>query len=234
MQRKQVTKIKLWLLEQLDLSNVNVLQWEDGLGALLDLSANSLWDQLTGQLSQGGVRNFSGHNFHHLLSDLLQFRRLSVSGLLDLVGLSFGESNAEHSQNVVIRGLDSNISLHKRLPFSNKRLQLVGGEIHTVEVGQKVLTLNLVNSQLDLLVRVVLGTLQVSKTNLDNSTLKTVSSVLQTTALVDQGLSNVSVFKGGWGLDVVPFLSGEWVDNPLLDTFLSLGQSLVLSDSHVV
>ena len=112
-QGHQVTQVELWLLQQLDLSDVNVLQWENSLGRFFNLTTNHLWDQLLGQLSQGGVGNLSLHDFHHLLSDFSQLGRLSVSSLLDLVGLSLGESNGENSQVVVISGRDGDVGLNQ-------------------------------------------------------------------------------------------------------------------------
>lgn len=103
-----------------------------------------------------------------------------------------------------------------------------------MEVGQQVLTLNLIHSQLDLSVCVILRALQVGQVDLDDTTLQSISSVLQTGGLVDQSLTNGSVFKGGWGLDVEPFLSGERVYDSLLQSLLSLGQSLVFTNSHYV
>ena len=233
-QGQQRTQVELWLLQQLNLSDVDVLQWQDGLGGLFNFTANNLWNQLGGQLSQSDVRNFSLHDLNHLLSHFSQLGRLSVSGLLDLVGLSLGESNGEDSQNVVVSSLDGNVGFNQRLPLSDQGSQLVRSEVQTVEVGQQVLTLNFVNSQLDLSVRVVLRTLQVSQANFEDTALQTISSVLQTGRLVDQGLTDVSVLKGRRSLDVKPFLSGEWVDGLLLQTFLTLGQSLVLTNCHDV
>ena len=57
----------------------------------------------------------------------------------------------------------------------------------------------------------------------DNSALQVVRSVSQTGRLVNQGLTDVSVLEGRRGLNVEPFLSGEWVDDLLLHTLLTLG-----------
>jgi len=42
----ELSDIKLWLLEDLDLPDENVLQWEDALCLLLDFLADGLWDEL--------------------------------------------------------------------------------------------------------------------------------------------------------------------------------------------
>lgn len=233
MESKQSTKVKLGLLEELDLSDVNVLEGENGLGSLLDFSANDFRNELRSELSQSDVGALSDHDVSHLLSDLSQLRSLSISGLLDLVRQSLGESNGENSNVVVVGGLNSDVSLDEILPLSNKRSELVRSEVQTVEVGQKVLALDLVNSQLDSSESVVLLALQVSKTDIDNSALEFVVGVLQTSASVDQGLANISVLESGRSLDVVPFLLGEGVNDSLLNALLSLGKSLILADSHV-
>lgn len=234
MQGQQRAQVELWLLQQLDLSDVDVLQRQDGLGGLFNLTADHLWDQLGGELGQGHVSNLSLHDFNHLLSHLSQLGGLGVGGLSNLVWLSLGESNGENSQNVVVSGLDGDVGLNQRLPLSHQRSQLVTGEVHAVEVGQQVLTLNLIHSQLDLSVGVVLRALQVSKTNLEHTALQAIGGVLETSGLVDQGLTNVSSLESRRGLDVKPLLLGEGVDGLLLHTFLSLGQSLVLTNSHDV
>lgn len=87
------------------------------------------------------------------MSDL---RAGGVGSLLDLVLSSLGEGNAEKAEEVVIGGLDDNVGLDQGLPLANERSQLVGGEVETVEVGEDVLALNLVGSELDLAECVVL------------------------------------------------------------------------------
>ena len=156
---QQSTQVEFWLFQQLDLSDVNVLQWEDVLCSLLNFTANNLWDQLGGELSQGGVLNLSVDDLGHLLSDGSDVRRLSVGGLLDLVSLTLGECNSKDSDDVIVGGLSSDVALNQRLPLSNHGSELVRGHVHTVEVGEQVVTLNLVNSQLDVSEGVVLRTL---------------------------------------------------------------------------
>ena len=161
MQGHQGTEVELWLFQQLNLSDVDVLQWEDVLGSVLDLLVDDFWDQLGGELGQGGVLDLSGQDLGDHLSDGSDVRRLSVTSLLDLVWLSSGEGNGEHSQDVLVSSLDGDVSLDQSLPLSNHGSVLVGGEVQTVEVGQQVLALDFVDSQLDLSERVVLRALQV-------------------------------------------------------------------------
>lgn len=230
---EKTTKIELWLLQQLDLTDVDVLEREDELGGLFDFTANNLWNELGGKLSQGDVGGFTDHDLAHLLSDLTDLGGLGVGGLLDLVWHTLGEGNGEESEDVVIGSLDGDVGLDQSLPLSDERTELVRGEVQAVEVGQKVLALDLVNTELDLTEGVVLLSLEVGQRNVENTALELVVGVLQTSRTVDKGLANITVLKGGWGLDVVPVLSGEWVDNLLLQTLLALTQSLVLTDNHL-
>ena len=59
-----------------------------------------------------------------------------------------------------------------------------------MEVGQAVLALNLVYSQLNLAESVVLILLQIGERDLDNPALEGIVRVLQTSRSVDQGLAN--------------------------------------------
>lgn len=98
-----------------------------------------------------------------------------------------------------------------------------------MEVGEAVLALNLVDSELDVSERLLLVLVQVGERKLEDSTLEGVVGVLcrfegkagvssnparpkglkegrtKTLGSVDKGLANVSDLKHGGGLDVVPF-----------------------------
>ena len=116
-------------------------------------------------------------------------RRGGVCGLLDLVGAALGESNGEQAEEVIISGLDCDIGLNQRLPLSDERSKLVGCEVETVEVGQAVLSLNLIDSELDLSERVVLILLEIRQRNLEDSALQCIICVLETSSSVNESLS---------------------------------------------
>jgi len=65
------------------------------LGGFLDLSTNGLGNKLGNQLLQLGSLGLTTHDLGHLATDGLDLGRLSVGGLLDLVGGSLGETNGE-------------------------------------------------------------------------------------------------------------------------------------------
>jgi len=194
------------------------LEWVDATGGLLNLLANDLWDELLGKLSQAAAGSLTLDDLNHLLADGADLGRLSIGGLLDLVLSSFGESNGEEAEEVVIGGLDGDVGLNESLPLADQGAEFVRGEVETVEVGQAVLALNLVDSELDLAERVILILLQVGQRDLDDASLQGVVGVLETGSAVDEGLSGISDGEGRWGLDAVPILSGEWILDLLLKT----------------
>ena len=126
------------------------------MGALLDLPADDLWDQLAGQLGECAGRSFSLDDLGHLLSDGADLRACSIGGFLDLVRAALGEGDGEETEEVVIGGLDGNVGFDQGLPLADEGAELVRGEVETVEVGQAVLALDLIDSELDLAESVVL------------------------------------------------------------------------------
>lgn len=220
MQGKQSTQVELGGLEELDLADVDlkertfskrdgharhihqwvwiawksayVLQGVDALGGLLNLTANNLGDELVGELRQSAARSLTLNDLGHLLANGADLRRAGVGGLLDLVGASLGEGNGEQAEEVVVSGLHGDVGLDQGLPLADQGAQLVGGEVQTVEVGQAVLALDLVDAELDLAEGVVLIVLEVGEGDLEDTTLQGVVGVLQTAGAVDQSLADTS------------------------------------------
>jgi hypothetical protein len=167
-----------------------VAQGVDALGGLLDLTAHNLRNELGGELAESAARCLAGHDVDHLLADHADLGRPRVGGLLDLVGASLGEGNAEQAEEVVVGGLDDNVGLDQGLPLADEGGELVVGEVETVEVGQAVLALDLVDAQLDLAEAVVLILLEVGEGSLEDAALEGVVGVLQTGGAVDEGLAD--------------------------------------------
>lgn len=70
-----------------------------------------------------------------------------------------------------------------------------------MEVGESVLALDLVDTELDLAECMVLSsTLEVSKRDLKDTSLERVGSILETGGAVDKSLSNITVLKDGRSL----------------------------------
>lgn len=117
-------------------------------------------------------------------------RGCGVGGLLDLVGPSLGEGDAEKTEEVVVGGLDNDVGLDEGLPLADERAELVGGEVESVEVGQAVLALDLVDAELHLAEGVVLILLEIGEGDLEDAALESVVGVLDTGGAVHEGLSN--------------------------------------------
>lgn len=137
---EELAQVNLGGLEELGLSDIDVLEGEDSLGGLLDLSSDRLGDELLDQLLQLALA-LPLHDLVHLGPDLPDLGRLSVRGLLDLLPVLSGESDGEKSDEVSIGGSDIDVGLDQRLPLSDQRSDLVGGEVHAVERSQTVLVL---------------------------------------------------------------------------------------------
>lgn len=227
----------------------HVLERVDALGGLLDFTSNHLGDELLGELVQGAAGSLPLHDLYHLLPDRTDLRRRSVCSLLDLVGSALGEGDGEEAEEVVVGGLDDHVGFNESLPLAHERAKLVGCEVETVEVGEAVLALYLVDAELDLAERMVLILLEIGERNLDYASLQRVVGVLETGGAVDEGLadtaSSLSVLFVGvqvlgivlsdgerrGSLDGVPVLLGEGI-GLLLETLLSLRETLVLSYGH--
>ena len=151
------------------------------------------------------------HNLHHLLSNELLVGSLGVAGGFNLSWCFLGESNAEHSDNVSIEGLGLNVSLNERVPLFDHGACLISSDVHTVEVGVAVKSLDLIDLELKLSPVLGIGrVVAVSKGGGENTTSQTVSRVDETGSLVDWGHGDLSLVKSR-GKDVVPFFLSEWV-----------------------
>jgi hypothetical protein len=177
--------IELGALEDLDLADVDVLQGEDTLASLLNTVTNDILgngrrrgDELGNELLEIARSGFLGHDLEHLLADLTDLGRLSIGGLLDLVAATSSEGNDEKTDKVTVGGLDINESLQERLPLLDEGTELIRGEVHSVEVGEAVLALNFINSQLDLAESTILILGKIAERDFDNTTLKVVVGVL--------------------------------------------------------
>jgi hypothetical protein len=163
------------------------------LGSLLNLTTDNFGDELGCELCEGAAGSFALNDLGHLLSDSPNLRGGGIRGLLDLVGSALGECNSEQAEEVVICGLDCDIGLNQGLPLSDERSEFVGCEVKTVEVGQAVLSLNLIDSEFDLSERVVLILLEIRQRNLEDSALQCIICVLETSGSVDESLANTAI-----------------------------------------
>lgn len=162
----------------------------DALSGLLDLAADNLRDELGGELGEGAGGGLALDDLGHLAADGTDLGRGGVGGLLDLVGPALGEGNGEEAEEVVVGGHDGDVGLNQSLPLADERAELVRGEVETVEVGQAVLALDLIDAELDLAESMVLVLLEIGEGDLENAALEGIVGVLQTGGAVDQGLAD--------------------------------------------
>lgn len=165
----------------------------DALCGLLNLAPDDLGDELGGQLAERAGLALARHDVHHLLSDRPDLRAGGVCRLLDLVRPSLGEGDAEHADLVVIDRVDGHVGLDERLPLAHQRAELVGCKVESVEVGQAVAALDLVDPQLDLAECLLLVLLQIGERRLENSALEGIVGVLQTGRSVDKSLADTGL-----------------------------------------
>ena len=112
------------------------------------------------------------HDLKHLLPDLPYLTRLGIRRLTHLRLAPLRESDGKETEEVTIRRLDVDMRLNESLPFAHKGAELVRGEGHAMEVGEAVLSLDLIDAEFDLPERLLLILVEVSKGDLDNPTLE--------------------------------------------------------------
>ncbi len=166
--------------------------------------------QLLGKLLEGGLLSLADHNLHHLLADEFALRALGVAGSADLSAGSLGEANAEHTEEVAVSGLGLNEGLDGGVPLLHDSAELIAGDIHAVEVGVAVETLDFLDLDLHLSPGLFVAvSVQISQRYFKHTTLKGVSSDLLTSSSVARGESGGSHVENSGNVDIVPFLFGE-------------------------
>lgn len=140
-----------------------------------------------------------------------------------------GEGDAEHTDDVTVGGTSINVGLNDGLLLLDEGAKLVTGHVHAVEVEETVVSLNILDTKLDLTVRHGLVVIEIGKGELDNTSLQSIRSNLGTLGLGDDGLSALLLGKDGGSDELVPLLLEEGVDGLLLSALLGLCESLVLS-----
>jgi len=169
------------------------LQGINSLSRLFNLAPNDLRDELRCELRERAANRLTLHDVGHLLSDGADLRRSGVCGLLDLVWTSLRKRDGEQADEIFIGSLNSDVRLDESLPLAHKRPQFVGSEVHAMEVGQTVLSLNLIHAKLDLAESVIFVVLKISERHFENPALQRIVGVLQTSRTVDEGLAHAAI-----------------------------------------
>mmetsp|Transcript_1154 Transcript_1154/g.2651 ORF Transcript_1154/g.2651 Transcript_1154/m.2651 type:complete len:292 (-) Transcript_1154:78-953(-) len=229
----QFGDVELWLLQHLDLSDVAVLDGEDGGAVLGDLVSDGRRNELLDQALEVSLGAQLGHGGDHLGADRPALCGLCVAGGLDLCVLRFREGDAKETNGVPVRCAAVGVGLDDGLLLSDEGAELVAGHVHAVEIQQAVVSLDILDAELDLAVGQGLVLLQIGETDLDDASLEVVGGDLGSLGLGDQGLSAVLDAKDRGGDQFVPFFLQERVDGLFAGSLLGLCQSLVLADSHL-
>jgi len=230
---KQLAEVETGTLQDLDFVDEDIVEWVDGLTGLFDVFADGVGDQLVDGFLQVGRTNLLGDDLHHLTADVLDLLRLGIGSLLDLVLSLFGETDAEEAQRVTVARLHVHASLDHRLPFLHHGPGLVGGEVHAVEIGETIASLDILADETEF-AESNFVVLQISQRHFVHAAFQTVRGDASTRGLVDGGLADASGVEHNRGSDVVPLLARERVDDLLLLTLLAaLRQTLVLAYCHL-
>ena len=81
---------------------------------------------------------------------------------------------------MVVSRLDHDVGLDERLPFADKRAQLVRGEVEAVEVGEAVLALDFIDAEFDFAERVVFVFLEIGEGDFEDAAFEGVVGVFET------------------------------------------------------
>lgn len=221
--------IELGLLNHLHLTDVAILNGEDGGGLTLDFLTGSSGDESLDQSLEVSLSGECGHGVDHLGTNLLGLSRLGITRLLKLIILLLGESNAEHADDVSVGGTAVDIGLNDGLLLLDQGAELVAGHVHAVEVEKAVESLNIFDAELDLAVAHGFVVVQISEGEFNDTSFEVFGCDFGTLGFGDDGFTAVLLGEDGGSNELVPFFLEEGVDGLLLSSLLGLCETLVLA-----
>jgi hypothetical protein len=121
------------------------------------------------------------HDLSDALADQLDLSTSSIRGGTELARHASGEADHEETEEVIILGLNVDVSLDGGLPLADERAQLVPGDVHAVEVGEAGGAFDVLHHQSDLpvaLLSTLVALLEVSETGLDDAALQSLAGNL--------------------------------------------------------
>jgi len=225
----QRSNIELGLLDHLDLTDVAILNGEDGGGLTFDFLSGGSGNESLDEGFEVSLSGEGGHGIDHFGADGTYLGGLGVTGLLELIVLLLCEGDAEETDDVSIGGAGIDVGLNDGLLLLDEGAELVTGHVHAVEVEEAVVPLDVLDAKLDLTVGHGLVVVEIGKRELDDTSLESIGSDLGTLGFGDDGLSALLLGKDGGSDELVPFFFEEGVDGLLLSALLGLCESLVLS-----
>ena len=201
------------------------------LGCLLDSRANGLGDELLDEILQLASA-LLGHDLEDLFTDVLDLGRGGVVSLPQAILTLLGERNAKQTKLVAISGGDVKVGVDERLPLLDQGADLVGGEVHSVELSLGSAVINIQDFKLELPVESILILVQVSEVGLNNAALERLRSDMGTLRARHDGFADVAMSENGRSLKLVPLLLLEGIDGLLSLSLLAFGKALVLAYCH--
>ena len=206
----ELGKIELGLLEDLDLADKDVLKGEDLAALLGDLLANLVGDELLEEILEGALGDFDEKDFHHLGAEDLLLGALGVASGLNLVLVAAGEGDGEDADEVAVGGLGLDESLDEGVPLLDEGAELVTSDVHTVEVGVAIETLDFFALELDLSPGLLVGILvELTEGDGEHAATEGVGGDLLSGGLVAGGQGGNAHVENAGHMNVVPFFLDE-------------------------
>ena len=104
-------------------------------------------------------------------------RALSIASSSNLSAGSSSEGNSEDSEEIAINSLGLDKGFNKSVPFLDKGAELVSGDVHTVEVGVTIVSLDFFDLDLHLSPGLIVAfSIQISQRYFEYTTSQTISS----------------------------------------------------------
>lgn len=141
---------------------------------------------------------------------MLLLGALSVASSLDLLGVTAGESDSEHTDEVAIHGLGLNEGLDEGVPLLDESAEFVTGDVETVEVGVAIEALDLLALEADLAPCLLVSVgVEITDGDGENTVAEGVGGLLLTSGLVARGQAGDTNVENAGNMNVVPFFLDE-------------------------
>ena len=224
--------VDLGTLDNLDLANLNVVNWEDLAGFTLDLVVDDLGGEVVQHLTNIALSDLLGEDLNDLPADGLDLRSQCVAGLALLTLNTLGEGDGEDSQSVAVLGTAVAVGLDQGLPLLDQVAELIASGVQTVEAGLGIASFNIVDDETDLAPEVAssLTGSEISLQVLDNASLDGGVDLVHTLRFVSAGEAERLGLEGDGSPKFEPLLPGEGVNGLLLGALLA--EFLVFSLCH--
>ena len=229
--------VELGAADDLDLADLEVAEGEDGVAGLEE----GVGEDVVGEEGDDAVE---GDGADALLDDLADTEAdpgFELAGGVAVLGelalLASGEGDNEEADDEAVLGLSVDDGLDHGAPLAEEGADLVGGEGHGVEGGEEVAAGELLDLELHLLEGLILGVgaVDLGEVGFVDAALHVVGDGADADGLVAEGLGELTVLEVAGSDNIEPLLLGHGLNNLLLvATLATLGDALVLADSHFV